>query len=68
MSSFIGEGEGYPEEGILQVWCSGADMFYRHEDNQGKVVFHKNTNLPQQKHEFHNTDLIEDRSIINNQI
>lgn len=52
--------EGYPEEGILQVWCSGEMMFDRQEGNEGKVIFHQNTKLPQQKIEIKNTDLIED--------
>ena len=52
--------EGYPEEGILQVWCSGSEMFYRNKDNEGKVIFHKDTKLPQQKIEIKNKDLIED--------
>ena len=46
--------EGYPEEGILQVWCSGSEMFYRNKDNEGKVIFHKDTKLPQQKIEIKN--------------
>lgn len=38
----------FPTKGILQVWCSGIEMYNRHEGNEGKVIFHKDTTLPQQ--------------------
>ena len=40
--------KGYPNSGILQVWTKGDDMFDRHENNDGTVIYHKDTTLLQQ--------------------
>jgi uncharacterized protein YwqG len=49
--------ENFPEKGILQVWCSGSEMFEK-ENNDGKVIYHKDSRLNSnhQKYELFNCE------------
>lgn len=48
--------KNFPTEGVLQVWCSGDQMFDK-ENNEGLIVYHKDLKLKQQKIDKMNFDI-----------